>query len=333
MTRVWLITGASSGFGKLTAEAVLANGEIVVATARTPSSLDYLKAKYPVTQFIVVKCDVVIKQDVIFNNCAIGVMAEVENEEQDEDTRNVFEVNFWGAGNVMREAVNVKSFRDRNPAGAGGLLLNNSSVNGHYGGPGMGYYVASKHALEGLTESLANELNPKWNIKISLIQLSIFKTEMHEAKVLRVFPPPAAYADPKPAQQFRKDIDYVKNKLGGWGLDAECLAEFQQVVAEHGHKTNLYIPFKGMVNAFYATMVSDRISVNAHLRTLGAASRQPDGLFLLKSLPTDADATWAASKAYLEMYSKKRPRRMRVAEPGSSPAPSSMQTLVGLRVH
>ncbi|KAJ8508324.1 hypothetical protein ONZ45_g9383 [Pleurotus djamor] len=229
MTRVWLITGASSGFGKLTAEAVLANGEIVVATARTPSSLDYLKAKYPVTQFIVVKCDVVIKQDVInafnaaygkfnrvdvvFNNCAIGVMAEVENEEQDEDTRNVFEVNFWDAGNVMREAVNVKSFRDRNPAGAGGLLLNNSSVNGHYGGPGMGYYVASKHALEGLTESLANELNPKWNIKISLIQFSIFKTEMHEAKVLRVFPPPAAYADPKmPAQQLRTAADLGRQR-------------------------------------------------------------------------------------------------------------------------
>ncbi|KAJ8508323.1 hypothetical protein ONZ45_g9382 [Pleurotus djamor] len=131
----------------------------------------------------------------------------------------------------------------------------------------------------------------------------------------------------------QEDIDYVKNKVGGWFLSAECLAEFQQVIADHGHKAKLYAPLKGMVDAFYTTMESNRISVNVHLRTFGAISHQPDGLFLLKSVPTDADPTWAASKAYLEMYSKKRPRRMRVAEPGSSPAPSSMQTLVGLRVH
>lgn len=156
ISNIFPVTGASSGFGKLTTEEVLANGEIVVAAVRTPSSLYHLTAKYPVDRLIVVKCDVTIKKDIInafnaafdkfsrvdvvFNNSGIGVMAEVENEEQDEDTRNIFEVNFWGAGNVMREA--VKSFRDRNPAGAGGLLLNNSSVNGHYGGPAMGYYVA-----------------------------------------------------------------------------------------------------------------------------------------------------------------------------------------------
>ncbi|KAJ8502363.1 hypothetical protein ONZ45_g11835 [Pleurotus djamor] len=126
-----------------------------------------------------------------------------------------------------------------------------------------------------------------------------------------------------------EDIEYVKNKVGGWVLNAECLAEFQQVIADHGHKAKLHAPFKGMVDAFYTTMESDRIPVNVHLRTLGAIGHQPDGLFLLKSVPADADPTWAASKAYLEIYSKKRPRRMPVAEPASSPTPSSMQTLVG----
>ncbi|KAJ7487806.1 NAD-P-binding protein [Mycena latifolia] len=215
--RVWLITGASSGFGRVVTEEVLANGEIAVATLRTPAMLDDLAAANP--DRLVVKCDVTKpddiisafaaaidkfgRVDVVFNNAGYGIIAEVEATPEDA-ARTMFDVNFWGAAAVSKEAVRV--FRDVNPGNSGGRLLNVTSSAGLSGTAIVGMYSASKHALEGLTESLHLEMNPAWNIKAcdsSLVTSHRSQTPAHTKGAL-VLPAHEAYsAEDMPSQVFR----------------------------------------------------------------------------------------------------------------------------------
>ncbi|CAL1712892.1 unnamed protein product [Somion occarium] len=187
--RVWFITGASSGFGREMTELVLKKGEIAVATARKPETLDYLKAKYPQSQLLTLKLDVSKAQeikeafakvkkvfgrlDVVFNNAAWGVMGEVEGTPEDV-ARTMFDTDFWGASNVSLEA--VKFFREVNKP-VGGRLIVTSSEAGLHAIPGIGFYAASKHALEGVTKALAQELNPEWNIKVTILEPGGFRTK------------------------------------------------------------------------------------------------------------------------------------------------------------
>lgn len=150
------VTGASSGFGRLLTEAILKHGEIVVATARNTSTLSSLALLHPSNRLLVLHCDVtrpadiraafaqIIERfrrcDVVFNNAGFGVVSEAESTAQDELAREMFEVNFWGAANVSREAVRI--FRDVNPKGEGGRLITVSSAAGFTAYPAFGYYSA-----------------------------------------------------------------------------------------------------------------------------------------------------------------------------------------------
>lgn len=149
------MTGASSGLGRAVVEHTLAQGERVVATLRKPQALNDLVAKYPTTQLLVLPLDVVSQPaitaafaaaiakfgriDVVYNNAGFAEVAEVEGT-PDADARGLFEVNFWGAANVSREAVRV--FRDVNVP-SGGRLLQVSSVVGVSAMPAVGYYSAT----------------------------------------------------------------------------------------------------------------------------------------------------------------------------------------------
>jgi len=138
-------------------ELVLKQGGIAIATLRTPSALDTLRAQWPEDKLIILKLDVTKRDDInaalehvkakvgridfVFNNAGYGLMCEVEGTPEDA-ARAMFEVNFWGAAYVAREA--VKFFRDVNQP-QGGTLLNVSSYMGLVPQTLMGYYVASKH--------------------------------------------------------------------------------------------------------------------------------------------------------------------------------------------
>ena len=138
-------------------ETVLKQGGIAIATLRTPSALDALRAQWPEDRLIILKLDVTKREDInaafehaktnvgridfVFNNAGYGLMGEVEGTPEDA-ARTMFEVNFWGAAYVARET--VKFFRDVNQP-QGGTLLNVSSYMGLIAQPLMGYYVASKH--------------------------------------------------------------------------------------------------------------------------------------------------------------------------------------------
>jgi NAD(P)-dependent dehydrogenase (short-subunit alcohol dehydrogenase family) len=184
-----LITGTSSGLGLATTEAALAQGDIVIATLRKPEALASLVERYPASQLHVIKVDTTQRADVeavfayaktnlgrvdvVFNNAGAAFGSEFETAPEAE-SRGLFDVNFWGAVYVTQEA--IKFFREVNAPGTGGFLLQCSSIVGIISPPGASIYNATKHALEAITESLAGELNPDWNIKVTLLEFGRFLT-------------------------------------------------------------------------------------------------------------------------------------------------------------
>ncbi|KAF9246605.1 hypothetical protein BU15DRAFT_39967, partial [Melanogaster broomeanus] len=124
-------------------------------------------------------------------------------------------LSFWGAANVTKEA--VRFFRDVNTP-PGGRLLQVSSQVGIAGGPSAGFYSASKFALEGLSECLSTELDPAWNIKVTIIEPGPFRTKIVTENMKSAAQLPA-YADPKsPSSQIRA---YFASESGAVDGDAD----------------------------------------------------------------------------------------------------------------
>lgn len=149
------VTGASAGFGRLVAEFALENGDSVVVTLRKPSMISDLSTKYPASQLLVLQLDVsdpaaitaafnqavasFNRIDVVLNNAGFYVVGEVEGA-SDRNSRAMFDTMFWGAGNIMKEA--VRCFRDINRP-MGGQLLNVSSRTALVPQPGCTLYAAA----------------------------------------------------------------------------------------------------------------------------------------------------------------------------------------------
>jgi len=222
------------------AERALKNGDKVVATLRTPSALASLSSEYPPSALLVLQLDVTVSQDIIsafasahehfgrvdvvFNNAGYGLLGEVEGTPEDA-ARALFDANFWGAANVSKEAVRV--FREMNKP-SGGRLLQNTSFLGVKGGVIRGFYAASKFALEGLSETLAAELDPEWNIKITLIEPGWFQTEGISSNAVRL---PLHPAYDKPDLLVAKVHKLLKNSIPGGGDPAKA-AEVIYRIAE-----------------------------------------------------------------------------------------------------
>jgi NAD(P)-dependent dehydrogenase (short-subunit alcohol dehydrogenase family) len=183
--RTWLITGSSRGLGRELAEAALAGGDNVVATARKPEQLDDLVKQYgdqvatfalDVTDAQAAKAAVQFavdrfgRLDVVANNAGYAASAPVEFMPE-QDFRDQFEANFFGVVNVTRAALPV--LRQQR----GGHILQFSSVGGRVGGsPGMGAYQSAKFAVEGFSEVLNNEVKP-FGVKVTIIEPGPFRTD------------------------------------------------------------------------------------------------------------------------------------------------------------
>ncbi|KAL1744177.1 hypothetical protein HDZ31DRAFT_82848 [Schizophyllum fasciatum] len=195
-SRVWLITGTSSGLGLHLVKGVLEAGERVVASARNPAKstdLTELKDKYTETQLLIVTLDVTKSEqikvafaktkeqfgrlDIVVNNAGYGVSAEIEAT-PDDVARGQFETLFWGAVNVTKEA--LQFFKKVNPRGHGGRVLNVSSIGGYSANPTLAYYNAGKFALEGFTEAFNLEMPPEWNIQGVIIEPGGFPTTWND---------------------------------------------------------------------------------------------------------------------------------------------------------
>ncbi|MBJ3775313.1 oxidoreductase [Acuticoccus mangrovi] len=183
MPKTWLITGCSSGFGSLLAEAAASRGDRVVATARDVSKLAPLVAAHPesivpavldVTRPETARAALALANerfggiDILVNNAGYGFIGALE-EGAPEEYRPLFETNVFGLIETTRAA--LPTLRAR-----GGVIVNFSSTAGISGSAGSGYYNATKFAVEGLSEALAQELAP-FGIRVMLVEPGPFRTD------------------------------------------------------------------------------------------------------------------------------------------------------------
>jgi NAD(P)-dependent dehydrogenase (short-subunit alcohol dehydrogenase family) len=191
-SRVWLITGASTGLGRKLAEAVLAHGDRVVATARKKETLADLEQQYPdharavrldVTDLAQVKASVQAaidafgRIDVLVNNAGYGLLGALE-EVSDAQIRQQFETNLFGLLNVTRAVLPL--LREQKS----GHILNITSVGGQVSFPTFGMYHGTKYAIEGVSESLAKEVAP-FGIKVIIVEPGAFKTDFATRSLAR----------------------------------------------------------------------------------------------------------------------------------------------------
>lgn len=185
MTKTWLITGTSKGFGNELAKAVLDSGDVLVATARHPEQLAHLTETYGdrVRPFALDVTDAEASRaavafavaefgslDVVVNNAGYADSVPIE-EITDVDFRAQIEANLFGTVNVSRAALPV--MRDRRS----GTIIQFSSVGGRVGGtPGMGAYQTAKFAVEGFSEVLANEVRP-FGVRVMIVEPGAFRTD------------------------------------------------------------------------------------------------------------------------------------------------------------
>lgn len=201
MTRVYFITGTSSGFGRALAEAVLARGDIAVMTARRTDRVADLAARYPLAA-MVQRMDVTDpadrnaaveaalarfgRIDVLVNNAGRGSLGAAE-EFSLAQLRDELEINFVACAEMIRAV--LPSMRQQKS----GHLINISSIGGRVNVGGFALYGASKFALEGYSEALYDEVKPM-GIRVTVIEPGAFRTEF------------AGDANVKPAQTI---ADYV----------------------------------------------------------------------------------------------------------------------------
>lgn len=248
---VWFITGCSTGFGRELAKLILNRGWRTVVTARDKArvadlvqgcenralALD-LDVADPaqITAAVQAAEDRFGAIDVLVNNAGYGYQASVE-EGVDAEIRAQFEANFFGLAAMIRAVLPGMRARRR------GHILNITSVAGFVGFPGSGYYAASKHAVEGLSDSLGREVAPL-GIRVTCIEPGPFRTDWAGRSLKQTPSRIADYADTAAARlkataekSGKQEGDPVRAGeamirvvedanpprhlvLGAWGLDA-----------------------------------------------------------------------------------------------------------------
>lgn len=186
--RIWFITGASSGFGEAIARAALDGGDTVIGSSRNVARLAQLREEYgdrfaPLALDVVQAAshdvagkvvDAVVAEhgrlDVLVNNAGRTQVGALEETTEDE-LRYLFELHFFGPAALTRAA--LPHFR----AQGAGTVVQLSSVGGQVTMPGFGVYCATKFALEGLTETLADEVP---YVRFVIVEPGAFRTGLFD---------------------------------------------------------------------------------------------------------------------------------------------------------
>jgi NAD(P)-dependent dehydrogenase (short-subunit alcohol dehydrogenase family) len=181
--RVWLVTGASRGIGAEIAKVILATGDNLIATARTPASLAHLgnsdrllPQRLDVTdpaqaaETVAAGLDRFGHIDILVNNAGICLLGAVE-EASAEHVKSLFETNVFGLLNVTRAVLPHMRARRR------GHIMNISSVAGYSGYAGFGVYSGTKFAVEGLSEALHLELAPL-GVRVTIVEPGFFRSDI-----------------------------------------------------------------------------------------------------------------------------------------------------------
>lgn len=184
MKKVWLITGCSTGFGRSLALAVLTKGDFVAVGSRNTNDIQDIIQQFP-ENALPLKLDVTKieeinqaveqtiqrfqKIDVLVNNAGIGYFGAVE-ESEDAAIRKMFDINVFGLGDMIKAVLPQMRLQ------RSGHILNIASIGGLRSYPGVGYYNATKYAVDGLSEALYKEVSPL-GIKVTIIAPSGFRTD------------------------------------------------------------------------------------------------------------------------------------------------------------
>ncbi|MEU0548364.1 oxidoreductase [Micromonospora sp. NPDC005979] len=184
MPRVWLVTGCSRGLGRALAEAVLADGDQLVATARNPAQLADLAARYgdqvraialdvtdPAAARAAVRAtvDAFGALDVLVNNAGYADVGAIEDM-SDDAFRAQIEANFFGVVNLTRAALPVLREQGR------GHVVQISSVGDRVASTGLGAYQSAKWAVAGFSAVLATEVAP-FGIRITTVEPGALRTD------------------------------------------------------------------------------------------------------------------------------------------------------------
>ena len=180
MSKIVLVTGASSGFGKIIAEKLSDEGNIVYGTSRNPkkfpSPKKYKLLKFDITSFTETSklIDLIISEnkkiDVLVNNAGIGFTGPIE-EISIKDIKKVFDTNFFGQIDLIQNVLPI--MRNNNS----GLIINITSIAGFHGVPFVSTYCASKASMEFLGEALNMEVK-KFGIRVVNIAPGDYNTEI-----------------------------------------------------------------------------------------------------------------------------------------------------------
>jgi NADP-dependent 3-hydroxy acid dehydrogenase YdfG len=202
--KVWFITGASRGFGRIWTEAALKRGDKVAATARKLASIAGLKEKYGenvlTLELDVTKPDQVNtaaaqahahfgRLDIVLNNAGYSLVGTIE-EAGASDVRDLYDTNIFGPLAVIQAVLPLLRKQ------GGGHILGVSSSLGHVTMPVIGYYCSSKWAFEAIHESLAAEIKP-FGINVTIIEPGAYATEFGSQESLRFAAGLDIYADLK----------------------------------------------------------------------------------------------------------------------------------------
>ena len=225
MSKVIIITGASSGFGKACAEHLVQVGHRVYGTSRRAQfpqeAIDHLqpqlipmdvcseKSVHAAVNFILKREKHI---DVVVNNAGMGVAGAVEDTSV-EEAKALFDTNFFGALRVCRAV--LPTFRSQKS----GLIINISSLGGLVTLPFQGLYSASKYALESVSDALRMEVKPD-GIKVVVVEPGDFRTNFSESRVVS-----AQSNESSPYKQRCDRALAVMAKDESEGYDPQLLAE------------------------------------------------------------------------------------------------------------
>ena len=227
--RTWLITGASRGLGRAFAQVALDAGDRVVATARKPQQLDDLVAAHDgkvlalaldvtdrarVQQVVAEATAFTGRLDVLVNNAGYGLAGGVE-EASEQEVRNQFEVNVFGALWCTQAVLPVMRRQ------SAGHLFQISSIGGVAAFLNTGIYHASKWALEGFSESLAQEVAP-FGIGVTIVEPGPFRTDWNGDSMTRATPMPE-YDEILDARRSAMDGSQARTQPGDPRKAAEAL--------------------------------------------------------------------------------------------------------------
>lgn len=265
MSKVILITGASSGIGRITAKYLSDKGFIVYGTSRNPKpasenfnliALDVL-SKESIDNALELILEKEGKIDVLINNAGMGITGPVEETPTDE-MRKVFETNFFGAIEVIKTV--LPSMREQR----GGLIINITSIAGYMGLPFRGIYSATKGALEIVSESISMEVQ-KFGVKITNVAPGDFATNIASG---RYHTP--AFEDSVYKDVYQKNLDLMNEHVNDGNDPIEMAEKIYRIINNSTPKLHYKVgAFMQKLSIILKRVLSDRMYEKILMRHYG----------------------------------------------------------------